>query len=219
MASTVKVPVVMTALHRVDLGKDRLDSAIRFSESDLARHYSVITEKYPHGGAVSLEQICRYTISQSDNTGVDLLFTHVGGPPAVQRYVNGMGFPEFHVDRRERELPDSAVLTDPRDTVTPRVMAMFLQRLWTNPPLQPATRRVLFDAMYATTTGDGRLRAGIPKSWRVADKTGTYDNAANDVGFLVPPHGQPIVLAVYAYGLAPEVAQRAIARVANVLTS
>jgi beta-lactamase class A len=219
LASTVKVPVVMAALHRVDLGKDRLDRVIRFSAGDLVPPYSPIAQKYPHGGALTLEQICRYTISQSDNTGVDLLFKELGGPHAVQRYVHEIGFPQFRIDRRERELPHNASLSDPRDTATPQAMADLLKQFWSGSFLRPATRKVLMNAMFATTTGDARLRAGVPKTWRVADKTGTYANVANDVGLLFPPHGSPIAIAVYAYGVPTDTGARAIAETAHFVST
>lgn len=219
LASTVKVPVVMAALHRVDLGKDHLNRVIRFRPKQLVRRYSVIAQRYPNGGALTLEQICRYTISQSDNTGVDLLFADLGGPIAVRQYVDEIGFSQFHIDRTEGALPGTATLSDPRDTTTPRAMVQLLQQLWKGSLLHQTTRKVLLDAMFATTTGDARLRAGVPKSWRVADKTGSLFNVANDVGFLFPERGEPTVIAVYTFGVAPEIAEPAIARVAGVASS
>ena len=220
MASTVKLPVVMAALHRVDIGKDRLDRKIRFSKSELARYYSRIADAYPNGGALPLADICRYTISDSDNTGVDLLFRELGGPAAVERYVRSLGFHEFNINRRERELPNSASANELRDTVTPRAMANLLRLLAVKSPLAPRTTALLEHAMLATTTGGTRLRAGVPHGWRVADKTGTYHNAANDAVLLFAPHAAAtIAVAVYAFGVSTDAGSAAIADVARVLTA
>jgi beta-lactamase class A len=52
--------------------------------------------------------------------------------------------------------------------------------------------------MVANQTGDKRLRAGLPKDWRVGDKTGSGGNATtNDVAVLWPPGRGPLVVAVY----------------------
>jgi beta-lactamase class A len=46
--------------------------------------------------------------------------------------------------------------------------------------------------------GRSRTRAGLPASWRVANKPGTSANGAvNDIGVAWPPKGQPIILAAY----------------------
>jgi beta-lactamase class A len=215
MASTVKVPVVMAILDRVDRGIESLQRTIHFTRADLVPPYSRIAREYPTGGALDLGTICKYTISESDNTGVDLLFRILGGPSAVNAYVRRIGLPEVRVDRFERQLPHNASLNDPRDTVTPRTMAELMRRLVTHSPLSQRSTALLLQWMRATITGDNRLRAGVPHGWHVADKTGSYANVANDIGLLYPPKGSPIAIAVYAFGKDPDGAGPAIAQVAS----
>jgi len=40
--------------------------------------------------------------------------------------------------------------------------------------LTPGSRERLISWLVANTTGGKRLRAGLPPSWRVGDKTGTW---------------------------------------------
>ncbi len=49
------------------------------------------------------------------------------------------------------------------------------------------------------TTGDARIRAGAPKGWLVADKTGTGGayGTTNDLGIIWPPNCAPIIMAIY----------------------
>ena len=48
------------------------------------------------------------------------------------------------------------------------------------------------------TTGASRIRAGIPKTWLVGDKTGTGDyGTTNDIGIIYPPGCKPIVISIY----------------------
>ena len=62
---------------------------------------------------------------------------------------------------------------------------------------EPAKRDRLTGWLLANTTGDTRIRAGVPSGWRVGDKTGTGDYAsASAVAILWPPAGAPIALAV-----------------------
>ena len=48
------------------------------------------------------------------------------------------------------------------------------------------------------TTGNARIRAGVPKGWVVGDKTGSGAyGVTNDIGVIWPENGAPIVLTVY----------------------
>jgi beta-lactamase class A len=63
------------------------------------------------------------------------------------------------------------------------------------------------------------IRAGVPTSWRVGDKTGRGDNGAtNDVAILRPTNRPPIFLAIYSVGSTMAANQRTatIAEVARV---
>ncbi|BCB78125.1 hypothetical protein Pflav_045350 [Phytohabitans flavus] len=49
----------------------------------------------------------------------------------------------------------------------------------------------------ATEAGAQRIRAGLPRGWTVADKTGTGDyGTINDIAVVWPPDGAPIVMAI-----------------------
>jgi beta-lactamase class A len=52
--------------------------------------------------------------------------------------------------------------------------------------------------LVANTTGAKRLRAGLPPTWRIGDKTGTGDNGAvGDIAIAWPQNRPPILIAVY----------------------
>jgi beta-lactamase class A len=45
------------------------------------------------------------------------------------------------------------------------------------------------------------IRAGVPKTWSVGDKTGRGGNGAtNDIAIMRPPDRAPILLAIYSVG-------------------
>jgi beta-lactamase class A len=76
--------------------------------------------------------------------------------------------------------------------------------------LTVASRDRLFAWMLACETGRSRLPAGLPTTWRIAHKTGTWTldgqhdaadrAAAGAVGVLIPPRRKPILLAAYTAG-------------------
>jgi beta-lactamase class A len=74
-------------------------------------------------------------------------------------------------------------------------MVKDMHRLLVGNALSASSRRRLTAWLIANTTGDTRLRAGLPKGWRVGDKTGTGDHRTqNDVAIVWRPGGHPILL-------------------------
>ena len=121
----------------------------------------------------------------------------MGGPLAVTTFAHSIGNPVFRLDRWEPSL-NSAIPGDPRDTATPESMAHSLQQLVLGTVLATQQRNLLKSWLIKNTTGNERIRAGVPKDWIVGDKTGTGDyGTTNDIAVLWPPHCKPIILAVY----------------------
>ena len=84
------------------------------------------------------------------------------------------------------------------NTTTPRAMALTMQKLLLGNALSPASRQQLQQWLVANTTGDKRLRAGLPSGWRVGDKTGTNRTDANDIGIAWPTNGRaPLLITAY----------------------
>jgi beta-lactamase class A len=55
--------------------------------------------------------------------------------------------------------------------------------------------------LQAGKTGTNRLRAGVPRTWRAGDKTGTGERGtSNDVAIFWPPGRKPIIVTVYLTG-------------------
>ena len=74
--------------------------------------------------------------------------------------------------------------------------------------------------MVACKTGTERIRAGLPATWAVGDKTGSGDLAtSNDIAVLWPPKRPPIVLTVYLTNatVSSDARNAAIARVATIV--
>ena len=93
---------------------------------------------------------------------------------------------------------NTAIPGDPRDTTTPEAMLSTMQKLLLGDALSQSSRERLTAWLVGNKTGDARLRAGLPKDWRVGDKTGTGDNgAANDIAIAWPPGRKPVLISAY----------------------
>ena len=198
MCSTFKVLAVGEVLTRVDQGKEYLGRIVHFSKSDLIA-YSPATEKRV-GQGMSIAELCAAAMTLSDNTAANLLLATIGGPPGVTRFVRTLGDNVTRLDRIEPGL-NEALPGDPRDTSSPKAMATDLRTLVLCNQLSANSKTQLTEWLLENKTGDKRLRAGVPRGWKIGDKTGSGDNGtANDMGIIWPPGHAPILTAVYLTG-------------------
>ncbi|GIQ79112.1 class A beta-lactamase [Bradyrhizobium sp. RD5-C2] len=198
MCSTFKVLASAAVLHRVDRGESSLDQRVQVEAKDILAYAPVAKQHV--GSSMTLSELCEAAITLSDNTAANLLLREIGGPAGFTSFFRTIGDNVSRLDRWEVAL-NEAVPGDLRDTTSPVAMLKSLQRVAIGDVLQPASRQRLVDWMVANKTGDTRLRAGVPRDWRVGDKTGTGDRGTyNDIGVFWPPGRKPIVVTVYLTG-------------------
>jgi len=196
MCSTFKLLAAGAILARVDAGKERLERRIRFEPRDVVA-VSHITKNRTGGEGVSLAELCEAALTESDNTAANLLLAALDGPAGLTAYARSLGDTVTRLDRIEPDL-NEAILGDPRDTTSPEAMLSNLHSLVLGNVLSTASKDQLGRWLVANKTGDARLRAGLPRGWRVGDKTGSGERGtANDIGIIWPPGRAPIVVAVY----------------------
>lgn len=74
--------------------------------------------------------------------------------------------------------------------------------------LSDASRRQLETWLWQATVGQDRIKAGLPPTWRIGHKTGTWETHVNDIAIVWPPGRAPIlVTACYAARRGPASAQ------------
>jgi beta-lactamase class A len=219
MLSSFKLLASALVLARADKGQESLQRRIRYTREDLVT-WSPVTEKHVGGEGLTLAQLCEATITTSDNTAANLILASYGGPAALTAFARGLGDTVTRLDRTEPELnvPSGAAMLD---TTTPRAMTHTLQKLLVGNALSEASRGTLLQWLKANTTGDKRLRAGIPAGWAVGEKTGTNRSDANDIGIAWPPGRAPWLVSAYlADSAAPPAAREAaIAGVGRLLAT
>ena len=200
MCSTIKMPLSAAILRRVDQGRERLDRRVTYGR-DVLMGNSPVVEKHVEDG-MTIGALCEATITWSDNAAANLLFDALaggggGGPAALTRFLRAVGDQTTRSDRREPELNTGAP-DDPRDTTTPTAVLATWRTLLLDDALSPASRRQLTDWLIANRTGDKRLRAGLPKGWKVGDKTGNNGkDTTNDIAIAWPRGRKPILIACF----------------------
>jgi beta-lactamase class A len=199
MCSTFKLLAVSAVLSKADRGAEQLDRVIRFTKEDLAA-YSPVTKDHADGEGMSLKDLCEAAMTQSDNTAANLILASLGGPAGVTAFAHSIGDSKTRLDRNEPDL-NQALPGDPRDTTTPLAMMLDLRKLAVGTTLSPSSLKLLTKWLIGNQTGDKRLRAGLPRNWRIGDKTGTGDRGtAGDVAIAWPAGRPPVLIAVYLTG-------------------
>ena len=200
LCSTFKLLLAAAVLRRADQGKLDLQEVLPFQDSDWGSHAPVSSQHKAAGGMPALA-LAKAAQTTSDNPAANALLRRLGGPAALQAEVRTLGDTVTRIDRWEPEMnrvPPGEV----RDTTSPAAMAATVGRIFGGDWLKPASRELLAGWTVATETGVDRLRAGLPKTWRVGDKTGTglhpsMPDQINDVAIIWRPGRAPFVLSAY----------------------
>ena len=190
MCSTFKMMLSAAVLAKVDKGRERLDRVIHYKPSDLLDYAPAAKKNIATG--MTIEKLCEAAVELSDNTCANLLFGVIGGPPALQSFVRGLGDTETRHDRIEGALnvPDGD-----KDTTKPAAMIQSMRKVLLGDVLKPESRAKLAQWMRDCSTGTERIRSGIPKDWQAGDKTGSAFDMLNDIAILWPPKNRAPVLA------------------------
>ncbi|PWT92070.1 MAG: class A beta-lactamase [Proteobacteria bacterium] len=206
MCSTFKASLAACVLARVDRGEDQLAAMIAYGNADLLDYAPVAKENFAKR-AMSVGDMCKASVEVSDNTCANLLLARIGGPAALTAFWRSIGDTTSRLDHNEPELNRSPP-GDPHDTTTPAAMAGNFRRLALGEALSAASRAQLTDWMVNCKTGAKRLRAGLPGTWKIGDKTGNNGkDASGDIVVAWPKPDTPILITAYTQGGTPNAAQ------------
>lgn len=195
--STSKVMTVAAILKQSESNPQLLQKKIHYTAEEVkSSGYAPITAKYVTNG-MTVAELAQAAIDYSDNGAMNQLLKLAGGAQNVTQFARTLGDDKFNLIRSEPQL-NSAIPGDVRDTTTPAAMAVSLQQLALESALMLPQQQLLQQWLKGNTTGDKRIRAGVPQDWIVGDKTGTGSyGTTNDVAVIWPPHAKPIVVVIY----------------------
>jgi beta-lactamase class A len=215
MQSVYKLPIAMAILDQVDRKTLTLNQKVSLSANDMAPPaiHSPLRDQHPRGGIdVSVRNLIRAAIVDSDGTASDVLLRLAGGGPRVTTYLRGLGVRDMAVATTEREMSRDP-MAQYRNYSTPRAAVGVLRALDAGRGVSPAGRELLLQDLADSTPGPQRIKGRLPPGTRVAHKTGTDGTrdgktaATNDIGIVTLPDGRHLAIAVFVKdstaGLAP----------------
>lgn len=205
MQSVYKFHLALAVLDQVDKGKLALNQLIQVKKKDLLPNtWSPMRDKYPDGNvSLPLSEILRFTVSESDNNGCDILFRLIGGPKAAQQYIAKLGIKDCAIVATEEEMhKDSKVQFT--NWTTPNAATALLKKFVDGNAIKPVTAAFLMKIMEETTTGPKKIKGLLPAGTLVAHKTG-YSGvnkegitaATNDIGIITLPDGRKMLFSAF----------------------
>ncbi|MEO8401815.1 MAG: serine hydrolase [Gammaproteobacteria bacterium] len=100
MASTIKVPIAVAFLHRVDENQDSLDHVVRLSNNNSIPGSGSLYHSLNKGYVdISLGKLLRLMLTISDNSASDAILREVNGPVTVSRMLHAYGLDHIMVRR------------------------------------------------------------------------------------------------------------------------
>jgi len=218
-ASTIKMLIMLTAFKAAERDSGVMRKRIRFHATDLIGGSDFMAGA-SDGERFTVHELIVPMIQVSDNTASNLLITHFGFDQ-VNAVAHHAGL--RHTNLRRHFLDTAALLHHMDNRTTPADMALLLYKLERGARegiatvASPLSCRGMIEIMLGQTDRDTIPRL-LPRSVRVANKTGELSRSRSDIAIVDPFGDSPFVLAVYTSGLdAPAQAYEGIARISRTI--
>lgn len=132
MMSVFKFHQALAVADSLQRNGQPLDAEVFIKKEELKPDtYSPLRDKYPEGEiSLSVGELLKYTLQQSDNNACDILFARSGGPEATNRYVRSLGAADFSIVATEDAMHQDLSLCY-QNWSTPLEAAGLFQKLFT----------------------------------------------------------------------------------------
>jgi beta-lactamase class A len=213
MQSVAKVPVAMAVLQRIDTGEVKLSQEIHVRKQDMVPSVqSLIRDRSPNGTSLTVRELLRAAIVESDGTASDILLILVPLRD-VDQMVHKLGADSMKIVATERAMAANPTVQY-KNWSTPLAAVKLLRALQQGRGISAPSRVLLTAWLTETSIGEKRINALLPPGTAVAYKCGTdatrqgLTRATNDIGVVSLPNGQHLAIAVFVLDSKATEAQR-----------
>lgn len=253
LSSTVKIPLAIAILQRVEAGELSLDKRLTLQESNFVDGAGDLIRQQP-GTTYTIRTLLEKMIRNSDSSATDMLFDLIGEEDFNEQLRQQMVARGFHkitsllqvryeaysqihenargltnidfielrkiptLDQRLIQLIDKMAIDKSEmkaqsifdaferyyetklNSATLDAMGLLLERLYNRELLSEENTVFLLNSMQNITTGERRIKAGLPAGTTFAQKTGTQIRNACNVGIVFTNDGQAVIVAACVKG-------------------
>ncbi len=190
-ASLIKLPVVFAFYQQVEAGNFELGEEYVLKASDKRSGAGILFDK-PAGTKVTLGEIARLALSNSDNTAFNVLKIKLG-EEKIDEAIELLWMKQTSLAKN---------LTSPKD------IGLFFKQLYRGELLKQESRELMIESLTKTAFED-RISLGISEEVRVSHKVGNETRVFSDAGIVFLPN-RPFVLAILNDDIDLEEAKKAI---------
>lgn len=191
-ASTIKTPILLTALEQVRQGMLSLSDSLAVSPADVLPD----TEVFDRGEtSYSLGELLYWMIVESDNTATNVILDALGFD-AVNEYC-AMILGLEHTLCQRKMLDFDAARAGLDNFTTAADQRRLFSLLYGDQILNPGLRKVALSILRRQRAQDCMLRY-IPDPVEVAHKTGGLDGVAHDCGLFLIPR-RPLFVGIFTW--------------------
>ena len=177
-------------------------STINQNMLDMQTHSPMIKDYKNYPFDITLAQLLEYMISQSDNNACDILIDYSGGINELEKFIHELGFNDISIKVNEKDM-NSDIYNQYLNTSTPKDIVLMMKRVKDNNILSSSSFAFLENIMLKTSTGENKIKAGLPKNTKIYHKTGSGSRtpkglkiADNDAGYVRLPNGDLYYIAI-----------------------
>lgn len=205
MLSVFKFHQALAVMDYLNRHHFQVDTRLHIDKTDLKPDtYSPLRDQYPNGNIeMSVMELLKYTLQQSDNNACDILFKYIGGPKVTDAYIRSLGIRNFAITATEEDMHRN-VSTSYSNWTSPLEAAILLEIFLYEDLFPESYREFIYQTMIECQTGKGRLPFPLPEEVVIGHKTGSSDRnekgqriGTNDIGFVILPNGHHYSIAVF----------------------
>ncbi len=195
-ASSIKIPVLLTLLRRVERGELSLDARQTLGAAEQVGGSGVL-QTFADRVELSVRDLARLMIRYSDNTATNACIDLAGGIAAVNHFLDGLGLQRTRL--RRKMIDWEAAARGDENVSTPRQMATLMKRFALDGEVLGATaRQVAIDVLCLPK--DSAFSVLARPDMAVADKPGGLEGVKCDAGYFFQAR-RPYALAIMtSYG-------------------
>lgn len=194
-ASMIKVFLLAKAMEDVRAGRASLDEAVTLRRADKVGGAGSLAG-WADGSRVTLRELLRLMITESDNTATNLVIDRFG-MEALNAYIAREGYSDTHLARKMMDF--DAARAGRENMTSARDLGRFFVRLAAAYEAGDEEAAYMMELLLAQTDTEC-LPEALPQL-RIAHKTGELDGLYDDGGIVFTEDG-PVVLCILSDGLA-----------------
>ena len=180
-ASLMKTPIVMSLYKAAELEKVSLDKKVTVLKSDISNdNLFGNVEGLKVGQEITLKEAARRALVESDNTSASIVYREsIDLLAPKEQAINNL---DIEIELKEAESGGEYVL------ISARSYSSILKCLYLACYLSNDSSQEILKSLSESKTEE-RIRAGVPKSIRVANKIGSFsDQTQSDCGIVYEPN-------------------------------